>query len=389
MEGRQVFIVAAKRTPIGSIGGKLAALRGPELAAAAIKGALQSINLDPKLVEEVILGNVCSAGVGQNPARQAALAAGLPIGVNCYSVNKVCASGMKSVMQASQTIQLGQADVIICGGFESMSNVPFYVTNHRKGQLFGNQTLVDGAAYDGLTNFYDNKAMGVCAEKTAADHKIDRKQNDEYCVESYERVLKALKTPEFKNDIVPVTVQNKIIDADEEPLRYNKAKIPQLKPAFTQNGVNTAANSSKLNDGACILILMSEQKVKELQIKPLAKVLSYADAEVEPVDFCIAPSVSGEKALKRANLALYQVDLFEFNEAFSVTAIANMKILNVPHDKVNVNGGAVSLGHPIGMSGARIIQNLITVLRQRNGKIGMAGICNGGGGGSSFILQLV
>ncbi|EGR34286.1 hypothetical protein IMG5_017510 [Ichthyophthirius multifiliis] len=400
MKGNPVYIVATKRTPIGSLNGSLSSLRGPELAMHAIKGAIEQINLNPTLIDEVILGNVCSAGEGQNPARQAALLAGLPSNIPCTNVNKVCASGMKSVMFGCQSIQLGQSEIVVCGGFESMSNVPFYVPNYRKGHSFGNQTLIDGLQYDGLTNFYDNKAMGYCAEKTAKDFNINREENDQFCHESYEKALKAQKNELFKDEIIPIKVKDQIINQDQEPQKYNKNKISQLKPVFTQEGTITAANASKINDGSCIIskkkkyffinkkiVLMSQNKMNELKLKPLAQILSYADAEVEPVDFCIAPAKSGQKALYQANLQLSQVDYFEFNEAFATTVLANIRLLKINQNRVNVNGGGVALGHPIGMSGARIIQSLISVLKQNNGQIGMAGICNGGGGGSTIVIK--
>ncbi|KRX09203.1 Thiolase-like protein [Pseudocohnilembus persalinus] len=390
MQKKEVFIVAAKRSAIGSFNGVFSELSGPQLAGQVIQQTLQSANLDPKIIDEVILGNVCQAGQGQNPTRQAALAGGIPMNVPCTTVNKVCASGMKTVMMGAQAIQSGDAECILAGGYESMSNIPFYVQGQRRGSGFGHQQLSDGLQLDGLTNVYDQNAMGFCAEKTATDFKITREENDQFCVKSYERVIQSGKNKVFEQEIVPVQTKKGPVIQDQEPTRYKPNKISQLKPAFVRNGGTiTAANASKINDGACIIILMSAEKLQQTGAKPLAKIVSYADAEVAPVDFCIAPASSGEKALKKANLQVQDMDFFEFNEAFSTTTLANMKILNVPHEKVNVHGGAVALGHPLGMSGARIILSLVNVLNQKQGKYGMAGICNGGGGGSSIIIQRV
>ncbi|KAL4472422.1 hypothetical protein ABPG74_018371 [Tetrahymena malaccensis] len=382
------YIVAAKRTPIGSFLGKLSNIKATELSAIATRAALESKKIDPKHVDEVILGNVIGAGLGQNPARQASLAAGISVSVPSYSIQKVCASGMKSVILGAQQIQLGLSNCIVSGGFESMSNAPFYLQNYRKGASYGNQTLVDGLANDGLVDAYNKIAMGLCAEKTASDFQLTRELQDHYCITSYERTLAAMNSGKFADEIVPVKINDKeTVTQDEDPLKFKKEKIPVLKPAFSKTGTITAANASKINDGACSIILMSEQKVKELGLTPLGRIVSYADAEVDPIDFCIAPAKSSQKALDRAGMKISQLEYFEFNEAFSATALANMKLLDIDISKINLHGGAVALGHPVGFSGARIIQSLLTVLKVNKGKYGLAGICNGGGGGSSIIIE--
>ncbi|EGR34678.1 hypothetical protein IMG5_004260 [Ichthyophthirius multifiliis] len=385
---QSVYIVAAKRTPVGSLMGKLSQFKATELSSLTIKAALESKQISPENVDEAIFGNVCSAGLGQNPARQAILGAGLPITTIATNVNKVCSSGMKAVSFAAQQIQLGAANCIISGGFESMSNVPFYVMNYRKGILYGNQQLLDGLATDGLSDVYNKCAMGVCAEKTAQDFQISRQLQDDFCISSYERALQAAKQGKFNEEIVPVKLNDKeTFSQDEEPQKFRKEKIPLLKPAFSKTGTITAANSSKINDGACSLVLMSEKKIKELNIKPLAKIISFADAEVDPIDFCIAPTKAAQKALVLAGMKQQQIEFYEFSEAFAVTALCNMKLFDIDPIKINVNGGAVALGHPIGMSGARLVQSLVSVLKQNKGKYGVASICNGGGGASAIIIE--
>ncbi|KRX09839.1 Thiolase-like protein [Pseudocohnilembus persalinus] len=384
-----VYIVAGKRTPIGTFLGKLSKIKATELGSIAIKGALNQANIPADQVDEVILGNVCAAGLGQSPARQASLGAGIPIGVPVTNINKVCASGMKTLSFGAQSIALGQNNVVVTGGFENMSQVPFYVNNHRKGHGFGNQTLVDGLATDGLTDVYNNIAMGLCAEKTSTDLGLDRQIQDDFAISSYERTLESIKTGRFKWEIEPVTISEKegVLAEDEEPKRFQKDKMLKLRPAFSKTGVVTAANASKINDGACSIILMSEQKVKELGVTPLARIVSYADSEVDPIDFCIAPAKSGQRALERAGMKVSQIDYHEVNEAFSATALANIKLLDLDIDRVNIYGGAVALGHPIGMSGSRIVLNLVNILKNQRAKYGMAGICNGGGGATSIIIE--
>lgn len=386
--GKPSYIVAVKRTPIGTFIGALSKFKASELGSIAIKAAMEQIKLDPTQIDDVILGNVCQAGQGQNPARQASLNSGIPINVPCTTINKVCSSGMKSIVYGSQSIGLGQSNVVIAGGFESMSNIPYYVMNHRKGKNFGNEQLIDGLVYDGLTDAYKNIAMGLCAEKTAEDFKLSRQIQDDYAITSYERILKAIKEGKLKDEIVPVKIDDKTtFSEDEEPKKFLKEKIPNLRPAFSKTGTITAANSSKINDGACCVILMSEEKVKELNLKPLGRIVGYADSEVDPIDFCIAPSKSSQKVLERAGMNIKQIEYFEFNEAFSTTALSLMKLLDIDHSRVNVHGGAVALGHPIGVSGARIIGSLLTVLRYNKAKYGLAGICNGGGGATSMIIE--
>lgn len=388
---KKIVIVAAARTPIGSFMGALSTVPAPLLGAAAIKGALAKINLDASLVDEVIMGNVVQAGVGQAPARQAVRFAGLPDSVIATTVNKVCASGMKAVMQAAQAIQCGDAEIVIAGGMENMSLIPHYV-NMRTGTKFGPATLVDGLQKDGLTDAYDNNAMGVCADMCATEYEISREDQDKYAIQSYERSAKAWEAGKFDNEVVPVAVPQRkgdpiMVTKDEEYTNVKLDRITSLNAVFTKDGTVTAANASTINDGAAALILMSEDKAKELNLKPLAYIKSYADAEQEPKWFTTSPSVALPKALKRAGLSTSDVDFFEFNEAFSVVGLANSKILGLDNDKVNVNGGAVSLGHPLGCSGARIIVTLMNVLEQNNAKIGAAAICNGGGGASAIVIE--
>lgn len=391
---RQVYIVAAVRTPIGSFGGALKTLTATQLGSIAIKGAMDKIQLDPQSVDEVLMGAVIQAGMGQAPARQAAKLAGLADKTICTTINKVCASGMKSVALAAQAISLGDADVVIAGGMESMSNVPFYNMHQRWGQKYGDITLLDGLAKDGLVDVYDQVAMGNFADLCAQTHQISRSEQDAFATESYQRAQNAIQTDLFKSEIVPVSIVQKngtsvIIDQDEEPWNVKFDKIAQLKPAFSKEGTVTAANASTMNDGAAVLILMSEEKMKALHLKPLAKVTSYSDAEQDPKWFTTTPSLAIPKALAKANLPIEAIDFFEFNEAFSVVGIVNTQILKLDSQKVNVNGGAVALGHPLGCSGARILVTLLHVLAQKNAKFGAAAICNGGGGASAMIIERI
>ncbi len=388
---KKVVIVSAARTPIGSFMGSLSSLTAVQLGSAAIKGALDKINLDPALVEEVLMGNVVQAGVGQAPARQAALGAGIPDTVPCSTVNKVCASGMKTVMQAAQSIALGDANIIVAGGMESMSNIPHYV-HMRKGTKFGPAAMEDGMQKDGLVDAYDKNAMGVCADACAAEYEFSREDQDAFAVQSYERSAKAWSEGKFANEVVPVSVPQRrgeplIVSEDEEFKNVRMEKIPSLRPAFTKEGTVTAANASTINDGAGAMILMSEDKAKELGLTPIATIKSYADAAQEPKWFTTAPAKALPKALAKAGISQSDVDFFEFNEAFAVVGLANMKILGLNDSNVNVNGGAVSLGHPLGCSGVRILITLLSVLEQNDAKIGAAAICNGGGGASAMVLE--
>lgn len=388
---KRVVIVAAARTPIGSFMGGLSTTPASQLGAVAIKGALEKINLDPSLVNEVFMGNVVQAGVGQAPARQAALFAGLPNSVACTTINKVCASGMKSVMFAAQAIQSGDAEVVVAGGMENMSLIPHY-THLRAGTKFGPTTLLDGMQKDGLTDAYDNTAMGVSADLCASEYKISREEQDQFAIQSYERSAKAWESGKFDNEIVPVAVPQRkgepvIVSKDEEYTNVKLDRISGLNPAFTKDGTVTAANASTINDGAAALVLMSEDKAKILGLQPLAYILSYADAAQVPKWFTTSPALALPKALKKVNLTVEDVDCFEFNEAFSVVGLVNAKLLNIDINKININGGAVSLGHPLGCSGARIIVTLLNVLEQNNGKIGAAAICNGGGGASAIVIE--
>jgi len=388
---KEVVIVSAVRTPIGSFLGCLSTIPAAKLGAIAIKGALDKIKLNPELVQEVLMGNVVQAGVGQAPARQAAIYAGIPNTVPCTTINKVCASGMKAVMQAAQSIALGDADIIIAGGMENMSLIPHYLYA-RNGTKFGPATLIDGMQKDGLVDAYDENAMGVCADACATEYKFTREDQDTFAIQSYKRSEAAWNSGKFDNEIVPVEVPQRrgepiIINKDEEYTNVKIDKIPSLRPAFTKEGTVTAANASTINDGAAALILMSKDKAKELGLKPLATIKGYADAAHEPQWFTTAPAKALPKALDRAGISLKDVEYFEFNEAFSVVGLANMKILGLNDKNVNVNGGAVSLGHPLGCSGARILVTLINVLEQNNAKIGAAAICNGGGGASAVVLE--
>jgi len=388
---KKVVIVSAVRTPIGSFMGALSTVPAPKLGAAAIKGALEKINLDPALVDEVLMGNVVQAGVGQAPARQAALFAGLPNTVIATTVNKVCASGMKAVMQGAQAIMNGDAEIVVAGGMENMSMIPHYV-HLRNGYKFGPASMLDGMQRDGLSDAYDNNAMGVCADACATEYNISREDQDKFAIQSYDRSAKAWNAGKFDNEIVPVAVPQRkgdpvMVTKDEEYTNVKLDKIPTLNPAFTKDGTVTAANASTINDGAAALVLMSEEKALALGLKPLAYIKSYADAAQEPKWFTTTPSKALPKALDKAGMTLSDVDFFEFNEAFSVVGLANAKILGLDNDKVNVNGGAVSLGHPLGASGARIIVTLLNVLEQNNAKTGAAAICNGGGGASAIVIE--
>jgi acetyl-CoA C-acetyltransferase len=388
---KKVVIVSAVRTPIGSFMGALSSVPATKLGAAAIKGALKKINLDPKLVDEVLMGNVVQAGNGQAPARQAALYAGLSESVACTTINKVCASGMKAVMQGAQAIIAGDAEIVVAGGMENMSLIPHYV-HLRNGVKFGPTSLIDGMQKDGLTDAYDNNAMGVCADLCAAEYNITREDQDNYAIQSYERSAAAWETGKFDAEIVSVEVPQRrgdaiVVSKDEEFTNVKLDKIPSLSAVFTKEGTVTAANASTINDGAAALVLMSEEKAQSLGLKPLAYIKSYADAAQEPKWFTTSPSKALPKALNKAGLTLADVDFFEFNEAFAVVGLANAQILGLDNDKINVNGGAVSLGHPLGCSGARIIVTLIHVLNQNNAKIGAAAICNGGGGASAIVIE--
>lgn len=388
---KKVVIVSAVRTPIGSFMGSLSSVPATKLGAAAIKGALHKINLDPSLVDEVVMGNVVQAGNGQAPARQAALYAGLSNEVACTTVNKVCASGMKAVMQGAQAILAGDAQIVVAGGMENMSLIPHYV-HLRNGVKFGPTSLIDGMQKDGLTDAYDNNAMGVCADLCATEYNITREDQDNFAIQSYQRSAAAWEAGKFDAEIVPVEVPQRkgepiLVTKDEEFTNVKLDKIPALAPVFTKEGTVTAANASTINDGAAALVLMSEEKATELGLTPLAYIKSYADAAQEPKWFTTAPAKALPKALNKAGLTLSDIDFFEFNEAFSVVGLANTKILNLANDKINVNGGAVSLGHPLGCSGARIIVTLIHVLEQNNGKFGAAAICNGGGGASAIVIE--
>lgn len=389
---KDVFIVAAMRTPLGSFGGSLSSFSATKLGAAAIQAVIKQSGIDVKEVDEVIMGCVLQANLGQAPARQAAKFAGLPDGVNCTTVNKVCASGMKAVMQAAQSIRCGDADVIIAGGMESMSQVPFYSDSLRWGNKYGNTQMIDGLAKDGLTDVYHNYAMGVAADMCAKECNITREAQDAFAIESYTRSANAWKNGKFTNEVVPMQWTGRkgetiTFAEDEEYKSVQFDKIPSLKPVFTKEGTVTAANASTMNDGAAALILMSGEKMKSLGLTPIARVLSYADAEQAPEWFTTSPALALPKAAAKAGIDVKQLDFIELNEAFSVVGIANMQKMGLDNAKVNLYGGAVSLGHPLGCSGARILVTLINVLKQEGGKLGGAGICNGGGGASAVIIE--
>ncbi|WP_028525776.1 thiolase family protein [Runella limosa] len=392
---QSVYIVSTARTPIGSFGGSLSTVSATQLGAAAIRGALTKANIDPNLVQAVYMGNVVSANLGQAPARQAAIFAGLSKNATCTTVNKVCASGMKSIMMAAQDIMLGDADVVVAGGMENMSQIPFYLDKARFGGYgYGNGTFIDGLAKDGLTDVYGGMAMGVCADATASKYGFSREEQDAFAIASYQRSAAAWSEGNFQQEVVPVQIPQKKGDPitfgqDEEYKNVKFDKIPSLRAAFTKEGTVTAANASTINDGAAATILMSEAKVKELGITPLARIVSFADAEHEPEWFTTAPTVAAPKALKKAGLSVSDIDYFEVNEAFSVVTMAFMKEMGISHQQTNVFGGAVSLGHPLGCSGARIVVTLQNVLSQKGGKYGLAAICNGGGGASALIIEKV
>jgi acetyl-CoA C-acetyltransferase len=393
MKTKEVVIVSVARTPIGSFLGSLSKISAPKLGAIAIKGALDKINLNPNLIDEVFMGNVVSAGVGQAPARQAAIFAGIPDTVPCTTINKVCASGMKSVMLAAQSISLGDTEIVVAGGMENMSSIPHYL-HGRQGTKFGPTTLEDGMQKDGLVDAYDKVAMGVCADACATKYGFSREDQDAYAIQSYQRSSEAWKSGKFSDEIIPVEIPQRrgasiLMIEDEEYKNVKMDKIPSLRAAFSKEGTVTAANASTINDGGAALILMSTEKALELKLTPIAKIKSFADAAHEPQWFTTAPSKAIPKALSKANITIDDVDYFELNEAFSVVGLANMKILNIKNERVNVNGGAVSLGHPLGVSGARIIIALTSILKQNNAKIGAAGICNGGGGASAMIIESI
>jgi acetyl-CoA C-acetyltransferase len=393
MSQRIVCIVSAVRTPIGSFGGALKDVSAPELGAVAIKAAVEKAGLKPEQIEAVYMGNVIQANVGQAPARQAAQYAGLPHQVTCTTVNKVCASGMKAVMQAAQDILLGDAEIVVAGGMESMSNVPFYVSNMRWGNKYGDSKLTDGLSRDGLTDVYNNTAMGHFAELCAKTCEISREEQDAFAIESYKRSQAAWETGKFDAEVVPVPITTKkgtiYFAKDEEPYNVKFEKIPELKPAFIKEGTVTAANASTMNDGAAALVLMSIEKAKELGLKPLALIRGYADAEQAPEWFTTTPSIAVPKAVAKAGLKMQDIEFVELNEAFSVVGIANSEKLKLYPKQVNVNGGAVSIGHPLGCSGARILVTLIQVLKQNQARFGAAGICNGGGGASAMVIENV
>ena len=389
---KEVYIISAVRTPFGSFGGSLKDIPATKLGATAIKSALEKAGIKPEQVDEVLMGCVMQANLGQAPARQAAKYAGLPDTVICTTVNKVCASGMKAIAQGAQSIMLGDSDIVVAGGMENMSAVPFYVENLRWGNKYGDTKLIDGLAKDGLTDCYHGYAMGCAADLTATEHKISREEQDAFAIESYTRSQNAWNNGKFKNETVSVEIPSRKGDVtkfekDEEPWNVKFDKIPGLKPSFGKDGTVTAANASTMNDGAAALVLMSKEKADELRIRPIAKIVSYADAEQAPEKFTTTPSIAVPKAVKKAGLKMSDIDYYELNEAFSVVGVANIKLMKLDPVRVNVNGGAVSLGHPLGASGARIIIALINVLKQNGGKYGAAGICNGGGGASAMVIQ--
>lgn len=391
---KEVYILTAVRTPMGSFGGSLASFSATDLGTIAIKGALEKAGVSPSEVNEVFMGNVCSANLGQAPARHAAIKAGIPNTVPCTTVNKVCASGMKSIMLGAQSIMLGHNDVVVAGGMESMSNIPYYLPKARWGYKFGEAPMIDGLQKDGLTDVYNQSAMGICADNTATKYEFSREAQDAFAIQSYKRSAVSTEDGTFKNEIISVSVPQRkgdpiVISEDEEFKKVRFDKIPQLRAAFSKEGTVTAANASTINDGASALILISKEKMEELGLKPVAKILSFADAAHEPEWFTTAPPHAANKALTRAGLTAGDVDFWEVNEAFSVVTMAFNKEMNLSEDKVNVLGGAVSLGHPLGASGARIVTTLNNVLHAKEGKIGCAAICNGGGGASSIVIEKV
>lgn len=389
---RKVYIISAVRTPIGSFGGSLSKVSATALGSTAIKGAIEKANISPENIDEVFMGNVVSANLGQAPARQAALGAGVPKNVPCTTVNKVCASGMKAIMLGAQSIMLGQQDIVVAGGMESMSNAPYYVDKARWGYKYGSGKFIDGLEKDGLSDAYAQMAMGVAADKTANSEDISREEQDQFTIQSYQRSADTGERGYFENTIIPVRIpqrrgEDKIVATDEEYTRVKFDKIPDLRPVFTKDGTATAANSSTINDGAAALVLASEEKVKELGLKAVAQILSFADGAQEPMDFPTTPAITAPIAIERAGLSKDDIDYYEVNEAFAVVALAFMKRLNITNDQVNVFGGAVSLGHPLGASGARIVTTLNNVLHVKGGKYGCAAICNGGGGASAIVIE--
>ncbi|HYF67618.1 MAG TPA: acetyl-CoA C-acyltransferase [Ohtaekwangia sp.] len=391
---KEVYIISAVRTPIGSFGGGLASVSATTLGSIAVKGALEKAQVDPKHIQEVLMGNVLSAGLGQAPATQIAAGAGLGFEVPCTLVNKVCASGMKAVMFGSQSIMLGHNDAVIAGGTESMSNSPYYLMKARSGYKYGHGELLDSVQYDGLTDVYNHCAMGVCADNTAREMNISREAQDQYAVDSYTRSASAWAAGKFKEEVIPVEVKDRkgnisLFSEDEEYKNVNFEKIPTLKPVFSKEGTVTAANASTLNDGASALLLVSKEKAKELGAKPLARIRGFADAAQDPMWFTTTPSIAIPKAIKNAGVEKKDVNYYEINEAFAAVAIANNVKLEIDPQRVNVHGGAVALGHPLGASGARIITSLLHVLKQNNASIGVAGICNGGGGASAIVIELM
>ncbi|NJO92564.1 MAG: acetyl-CoA C-acyltransferase [Chloroflexia bacterium] len=390
---KEVYIISAVRTPIGSFGGALSEVAATELGKFAIKGAIEKSGISPENVDEVFMGNVISANLGQAPARQAALFAGIPNTVPCTTINKVCSSGLKSVMIAAQSIMLGDNDVVVAGGMENMSSIPYYVDSVRKGNKLGHQKLIDGLLRDGLTDVYKNYHMGNVAELCAKEFSISREEQDRYAVQSYKRSAKAWDEGKFSNEIVPVEITGRkgtvVVDRDEEFTNVNFDKVSTLRPVFDKEGTVTAANASTINDGGAALVLASKEKAEELGLKPLAKIIGYADAAHEPEWFTTAPAKAIPKAIAKAGLKPEDIDFYEINEAFAVVALAAIKELKLDEAKVNVNGGGISLGHPLGASGARILVTLINVLKQNNGKYGVAGLCNGGGGASSVVVELL
>jgi acetyl-CoA C-acetyltransferase len=388
---KDVVIVSAVRTPIGSFLGSLSNVSAVDLGAIAISGSLNKINLSPQIVNEVLFGHVVQAGVGQAPARQAAIKAGIPDSVPCTTINKVCSSGMKSVMLAAQSISLGINDVVVAGGMENMSQIPHYI-NLRKSHKYGNKSFIDGLQHDGLTDVYCNQAMGVLGDKCANKYKFSREDQDNYAIQSYKRASNAWKENKFKEEVIPVEItlrngKKVIIKEDEEFKNINFEKVSQLRPAFAKDGTVTAANASTLSDGASAIVLMGKDKCRELNLSPIATIKYYCDAAQDPEWFTTTPSIAVNKILSKEKLSIKDIDFFEFNEAFSVVALANMKILDIKDDIVNINGGAVSLGHPLGCSGARILTTLCHVLIKNNAKRGIAAICNGGGGASAMLIE--
>ena len=391
---QEVFIISAVRTPIGSFGGSLAGVSATQLGATAIRGALEKAGVAAEEVDEVLMGNVVSANLGQAPARQAARFAGIPDSVPCTTINKVCASGMKCITLGAQSIMLGHNDIVVAGGMENMSQIPYYMPNARWGYKYGNGELVDGLAKDGLVDVYNQKAMGFCADATAVKYGISREAQDAFAIDSYKRAAASTAAGFFKSEIVPVSIPQKKGDPvqileDEEFKKVMFEKIPGLRPAFSPDGTVTAANASTINDGASVLILASEAAVKRLGLKPIAKIRGFADAEQEPEWFTTTPTIAAPKALKMAGLSKNDIDFFEVNEAFSVVTMAFEQVMDINHDQTNVFGGAVALGHPLGASGARIVTTLNSVLHQKNGKLGLAAICNGGGGATAIVIEKI